>query len=177
MFECVDRQMDRCMDRRTPARVTLKRIYFCCHRNVLCVSTIASSTTGHYSKHGFKVCKGANIRNRYNQVPHLTQDTNGKVTNSQLDTTNESQEVSPFPAGDHKSHINRRTQRHSKHTVRKNIKIHKRSTALERSVKYFTGELKPVYWCTNLTLSLDVEQTTYMFGLHEIPLIYQCTIS
>ena len=47
-----------------------------------------------------KVSKGAKIRNRYNQVPHLTQDTNGKVTNSQLDTTNESQEVSPFPAGD-----------------------------------------------------------------------------
>ena len=62
-----------------------------------------------------KVSKGAKIRNRYNQVPHLTQDTNGKVTNSQLDTTNESQEVSPFPAGDHKAHINRRAQRHSKH--------------------------------------------------------------
>ena len=29
------------------------------------------------------VSKGAKIRNRYNQVPHLTQDTNGKVTNSQ----------------------------------------------------------------------------------------------
>ena len=40
------------------------------------------------------------MRNRYNQIPHLTQDTNGKVTNSQLDTTVESQEVSPFPAGD-----------------------------------------------------------------------------
>ena len=34
-------------------------------------------------KKGFKVSKGAKIRNRYNQVPHLTQDTNGKVTNSQ----------------------------------------------------------------------------------------------
>ena len=30
-----------------------------------------------------KVSKGAKIRNRYNQVPHLTQDTNGKVTTSQ----------------------------------------------------------------------------------------------
>ena len=40
-----------------------------------------------------KVSKGAKIRNRYNQEPHLTKDTNGKVTNSQLDTTNESQEV------------------------------------------------------------------------------------
>ena len=52
-----------------------------------------------------KVSKGAKSRSRYNQVPHPTQDTNGKVTNSQLDTTNESQEVSPFPAGDHKAHI------------------------------------------------------------------------
>ena len=79
--------------------------------------------------------------NRYNQVPHLTQDTNGKVTNSKLDTTNESQEVSPFPAGDHKAHINRRVQRHSKHKTEKNTqKIHKRNT-LERSVQYFTGGL------------------------------------
>ena len=61
-----------------------------------------------------KVSKGAKISNRYNQVPHLTQDTNGKVTNSQLDITNESQEVSPFPAGDHKANIDRRMQRHSK---------------------------------------------------------------
>ena len=61
-----------------------------------------------------KVSKVAKIGNRYNQVPHLTQDTNGKVTNSQLDNTNESQEVSPFPAGDYKAHINRHAQRHSK---------------------------------------------------------------
>ena len=61
----------------------------------------------------YEVSKSAKIRNRYIQVPHLTQDTNGKVTNSQLDTTNESQEVSPFPAGDHKVHINRRAQRHN----------------------------------------------------------------
>ena len=68
-----------------------------------------------------KVSKGAKIRNRYNQVQHLAQDTNGKVTNSQLDTTNESQEVSPFPAGDHKAHINRHItgiQMHSKHKIK-----------------------------------------------------------
>ena len=45
-----------------------------------------------------KVSKGAKIRNRYNRVPYLTQDTNGKVTNLQLDTT----KVSPFTAGDHR---------------------------------------------------------------------------
>ena len=82
------------------------------------------------------VSKGAKIRNRYNQVPHLTQDTDGKVTNSQLDTTNESQEVSPFPAGDHKVHINRRAQRHSKHKTEK--KTHKIS-AKEVSMLHFTG--------------------------------------
>ena len=66
-----------------------------------------------------KVKMGAKIRNRYNQVPHLTQDTNGKVTNSKPHTTNESQEVSPFSAGDHKAHINRRAQRHSKRKTEK----------------------------------------------------------
>ena len=65
------------------------------------------------------------VRNRYKQAPHPTQDTNGKVTTSQLDITNESQEVSPFPAGDHKAHINRRAQRQSKH---KTEQKHKRST-------------------------------------------------
>ena len=69
-----------------------------------------------------EVSKGAKIRNRYNQVPHLTQDTNEKVTNSQLDTTNESQEASPFPAGDHKAYINIHIQRHSKYKTEKNIK-------------------------------------------------------
>ena len=32
-----------------------------------------------------EVRKRAKIRNRYNQAPHLIQDTNGKVTTSQLD--------------------------------------------------------------------------------------------
>ena len=73
-----------------------------------------------------QISKGANIKNRYNQVPLLTQDTNRKMTNSQLDTTYESQEVSPFPAGDHKAHVNRLAQRHSKHKTEKN----KRSTHL-----------------------------------------------
>ena len=58
-------------------------------------------------------------------LPLFFKNTNGKVTNSQLETTNESQEVSPFPAGDHKAQINRRAQRHSK---QKTEKTHKRST-------------------------------------------------
>ena len=62
----------------------------------------------------FKVKKRAKIRNRYNQAPQLTQDTNGKVKTSQLDITNESQKVSPFPAGEHKASINRCARKHNK---------------------------------------------------------------
>ena len=86
----------------------------------------------------------AKIRNRYNQVPHPTQDTNGKVTNSQLDTINKSQEVSPFQAGDHKAHINRRAQRHNKHKTEKNIKVPQKKYRLGTVSKIFTGGLKPV---------------------------------
>ena len=64
-----------------------------------------------------KIRRRAKIRYRYNQVPHLTQDTNVVVTNSQLDVTNERQEVSPFPAGGHKALINRRARKHNKHKV------------------------------------------------------------
>ena len=86
----------------------------------------------------FEESKVAKIRNRYNQVPHLTQDTNGKVSNSQLDTTNERQEVSPFPAGDHKAHINRRSQMHSKHkTEKKTIKDPQKKYRLRTVSKIF----------------------------------------
>ena len=37
-----------------------------------------------YNNIKIKVSKGAKIRNRHNKNPHLTQDTKGKVTNSQL---------------------------------------------------------------------------------------------
>ena len=68
-----------------------------------------------------EVSKDAKSRNRYNQVPHLTQDTNRKVTYSQSDTTNESQEVSPFPAGDHKAYINKRERKKEKKDAHKDI--------------------------------------------------------
>ena len=88
---------------------------------------------------GVKVGNGAKIRNRYNQVPHLTYDANGKVTNSQLETTYESQEVSPFPAGDHKAHINRLAQRHGKHKSEKTIK--------DTQKKYRLGTVSKIfYW-------------------------------
>ena len=44
-----------------------------------------------------KVSKGAKIRNRYYQVPHLTQDTKGKVTNSQVRHHKQEPKGQPFP--------------------------------------------------------------------------------
>ena len=87
----------------------------------------------------FKVSKDAKIRNH--TVPHSTQDTNGKVTNSQLYTTNESQEVSPLPEGDRKAQINRRLQRHCKH------KPEKKNTIKDPQKKYRLGTVSLIfYW-------------------------------
>ena len=64
-----------------------------CHS---CTESNANDATFYIQSWNWEVSKGAKIRSRYNQIPHPTQDTNGKATHSQLDTTNESQEVSPF---------------------------------------------------------------------------------
>ena len=98
---------------------------------------------GNYFLKCNKVSKGAKIRNRYNQVPHLTQDTNGKVTHSQ-ETPQTRANMSALSQQVTKAHINRRAQRHSKHKIEQNIKDPQKKYALERSVKYFTGGLNPV---------------------------------
>ena len=70
------------------------------------------------------------LQTEYNQAPHLTKDTtweSSKITIKHH--TQESQEVSPFPAGDHKQ------TRKQKHETQITNMIHKRSTALKRSVK------------------------------------------
>ena len=52
--------------------------------------------------------KKAKIRNRYNQVQHLTRDTLWESDkNTRKHHTQESKEASPFPAGDHKAASNR----------------------------------------------------------------------
>ena len=45
--------------------------------------TIQKQGSWRENKEVIKVSKGAKIKKRYNQVQHPTQDTNGKVTNSQ----------------------------------------------------------------------------------------------
>ena len=54
----------------------------------------------------FKERKAAQIRTRYNQVLHLTQDTTWESDKNTIKLHN--QEVSPFPAGDHRAAMNRR---------------------------------------------------------------------
>ena len=57
----------------------------------------------------FKVRKAAKIRNRYNQIPHLTQDTTcEKHDKNTIKHHKKSQEVSPFTAGEHTAAMNRR---------------------------------------------------------------------
>ena len=76
------------------------------------------------------------------------------MTNLQLDTTNESQEVSTFPAGGHKAHLNRRAQRHSKRKTEKHQRstshfvgtdISKHQNICHRDIVYYLG-----YWCYHL---------------------------
>ena len=76
----------------------------------------------------FKVRKAAKIRQRYNQVPHLNQDTTWESDKNTINITTKSQEVSPFPTGDHEAAMNRReNMRNTRH--KKNDP--QRSTALE----------------------------------------------
>ena len=78
------------------------------------------------------------------------------------DTTNESQEVSPFPAGDHKAHINRRAQNIANTRKNKNIKDPQkkyRLGTLRHSVS-FTG-----VWLLHLGV-LRKLHTKLWFGLN-----------
>ena len=60
-----------------------------------------------------------------------------------VDTTNESQEVSPFPAGDHKAHINRRAQNIANTRQNKNIK--------DPQKKYRLGTVSKIFYWRALT--------------------------
>ena len=86
----------------------------------------------------YKVSKGAKIRNRYNQVPHLTQDTNGKVT------------------GDHKAHINRRAQNIANTRQNKNIK--------DPQKKYRLGTVSKIfYWRASTGLTAPTSPLIQMW--------------
>ena len=68
-----------------------------------------------------KIRKETKIRNRYNQVPHLTQDTTWESDKNTIKHhTQESQEIRHFPAGDNKAAMNRQeSMTNTKHIKQK----------------------------------------------------------
>ena len=54
-----------------------------------------------------KVRKTARIKNRYNQEPHMSQDTKWDSNKITINITNKSQAVSHFPSRDDKAAMNR----------------------------------------------------------------------
>ena len=82
------------------------------------------------------VRKMAKIKKRYNQVPHLIQDTTRESKKNTINTTNMSLEASPFPSRWPQG-SNEQTWKDEKHKTQKTPMIHKESTALERSIKIF----------------------------------------
>ena len=122
-----------------------------------------------------KVRKEAKIRKRYNQVPHLTQYTTWQGNKITINSTYKSQEVCPFPLGDHKVAMNRReSMRNTRH---KNTNDPQKKYRLGTVSKNILLEGLNRFHGTNLTLSSNVDQGTYIFGLHVRPLAYQCIIS
>ena len=55
---------------------------------------------------GYKSKKGDKDQESIQQVAHLTEDTTWE-SDTNTNIINESQEISPFPAGDHKAAMNR----------------------------------------------------------------------
>ena len=91
------------------------------------------------------VRKAAKIRNRYNQVPHLTKDTTWESDKTQLNITNKSQEVSPFPAGDHKAAMNRCESMKNKTTKKKKQQDINYTNAQQKEYRLGTAS-KIFYW-------------------------------
>ena len=97
--------------------VSYNMLCYCPHK-VQCYLTSLALLTFHRVNLTFgmyyiiKVRKTTRIRNRYNQVPHLSQDTKWESKripiNITINITNKSQEVSPFPSDDHKATMSRR---------------------------------------------------------------------
>ena len=106
----------------------------------------------------FKVRKEAKIRKRYNQVPHSTQDTTWESNKNTINITNNSQEVSPFRAGDHKAAMNRRKS--MRNTRRKNTNDPQKKYRLGTVCKNILLEGLNRFHGANLTLNSDVDQDT-----------------
>ena len=106
----------------------------------------------------FEARKEAKIRQLYNQVPHLTQVTTWENYKNTINITNKSQEVSPFPAGDHKAAMKRRKS--MRNTRRKNTNDPQKKYRLGTVSKNILHEDLNRSHGANPTLSTDVNQDT-----------------
>ena len=88
----------------------------------------------------------------------------------------ESKEARPYPAGDHKYAMNRHDQDEHETQIHVTKKIHKRISALQRSVRKLLEGLN-TFDGTTLTIISDVDQDKYIFGSHETFLSDRCIIS
>ena len=86
-----------------------------------------------------KARKMVKSRKRYNQVTHQAKGTEWESNKNTINITNKSQNVSPFPAGDHKAVMNRRkSMRNTRHNSKNDP--HK---------KYRLGTISKInYWRT-----------------------------
>ena len=93
-------------------------------------------------------------RQRSGNVPHLTKDTTWESNKKYHKYHQQEPRGQPFdsrwPQGS-----NEQTQKKEKHKTHKAQMIHKRSTALEKSVKNILPEGLNQFHCANLTLSSD----------------------
>ena len=80
------------------------------------------------------------------------------MTRSQLYSTNESKEVSPFSGGDHNAQIDRRAKRHNKHKSEK--KDPQKKYCLGTVSKMILLEGLNQFHGANLTLNSDVDHDT-----------------
>ena len=91
----------------------------------------------------FIVRKRAKITNRYNQAPHLTQDTTWQTDKNTIKHHKQEPRGQPFPSRWPQG-SNEQTRQFDQHKTWITQMIQKRRTALEGSLKYFTGGLKIV---------------------------------
>ena len=116
-----------------------------------------------------KVSKCVKIRNRYNQVPHLTQDTNGESDKLTMRHHKLEPRGQHFPSiGDHKVQINRRAQRHNKYKTEKNINEPQKKYRLGTVSKNILLKGLNQFHGAKLTLNSDVDQDTKIFGSQKI---------
>ena len=96
----------------------------------------------------------------YHTIPRISF---GKVTiNTRKHRMQARQEVSPFPAGDHKAARNRHDSMTEKHEIQITKMIHKRNTTFERLVRKLTKDLNMCHG-TNLTLTNQNKATLSLF--------------